>query len=115
MRATRARYSPLEHAILARLVDALAGLPVLSVSVFGSRARGHSSADSDLDVAVRLDSERSCEVEARLAALAESLSVQDEHSAYGVRVQVLPLFRGDAGGYLERTLASELDPVWTRT
>jgi len=115
MTTPRARYSPLDHAILAQVVERLADLPVTLVGVFGSRARGHSRVDSDLDVAVRLAMGRSREVEQRLWALADSLSVQDDGSAYAVRVQILPLFETDAGGFLERTLAPELDPIWTRT
>jgi predicted nucleotidyltransferase len=115
MAAPRPRYSPLEHAIVARVVDALSDLPVRSVGVFGSRARGHSHAGSDLDIAVRIEMGRSRQVERRLCALAESLSVQDAASAHGVRVQIVPLFESDTGGFLERTISSELDPLWTRT
>ena len=109
------RYSPLERAILAQVVEALRDLPLRSVAVFGSRARGHSNAGSDLDIAVRLEMGRSREVEQRLYALAEAVSMEDEDPAYAVKVQIVPLFTSDVGGYFERTISAELDPIWTRT
>lgn len=50
-----AQLTPLENALLAEFVErvrALAGARLERVVVFGSRARGGSRADSDLDVAV---------------------------------------------------------------
>jgi predicted nucleotidyltransferase len=109
------RYSPLERALLARVVREVADLPAQMVAVFGSRARGHSGVDSDLDVAVRLDMRRSRPVEQRLETLAEDLSVADAASRHRVRVQIVPLFDDDAQGFLAQTIERELDPIWTRT
>ncbi|MCX8027638.1 MAG: nucleotidyltransferase domain-containing protein [Thermodesulfovibrionales bacterium] len=51
--------SSLEHQILDKLVDAIQRVmqDVVEIIVFGSRARGHSNENSDLDVAVVLDTE----------------------------------------------------------
>lgn len=110
-------YTPLEHRIFQRLADEIrtAGLPVSALRVFGSRARGHSRADSDLDIAVVVDSDRDPALERRIQALGEHLSVDDEDSGHRLRVQTVPFFRGDAAGFLARTIARDLDTVWTRT
>ena len=53
-----AQLTPLENALVADFagrVRAAAGARLARISVFGSRARGDSRADSDLDVAVFLD------------------------------------------------------------
>jgi hypothetical protein len=53
-----AQLTPLENALVADFagrVRAAAGVRLARISVFGSRARGDSRADSDLDVAVFLD------------------------------------------------------------
>ena len=53
-----ARYTPMETQLVRDLAALLLvrGLPVKSLRIFGSRARGHSSEHSDLDIAVELDS-----------------------------------------------------------
>jgi predicted nucleotidyltransferase len=53
-----ASYTAMEMRIVRQLASLLvdAGVPVRSLKIFGSRARGHSSARSDLDIAVELDS-----------------------------------------------------------
>lgn len=110
-------YTPVEHLIFQRLADAVraAGLPVIALRVFGSRARGRSHADSDLDIAVEVDSDRNPGLERRILALGEQLSEQDEASGHRLRVQTVPFFRGDMAGFLARTIARDLDTVWTRT
>lgn len=114
MGTTRARYSPLEQGIFREVVGALSDLPLRELAVFGSRARGRSHEGSDLDLLVRLDMTPSRKVQRRLSALARELSVEDA-DGHGLRVQLVPQFRGDEAGYLVQTIAGERDPVWTPT
>jgi predicted nucleotidyltransferase len=110
-------YTPLERSIFKRLADEIraADLPVTALRVFGSRARGRSRADSDLDIAVEVDCARDPALARRIQALGERVSVQYEDSGHRLRVQTVPMFRGDAAGFLGRTIERELDTVWTRT
>lgn len=110
-------YTPLEHSIFQRMAEEIrtAGLPVSALRVFGSRARGHSSAESDLDIAVVVDSDRNPGLERRILALGEQFSQEDEDSGRRLRVQTVPLFRDDMAGFLARTIARDLDTVWTKT
>lgn len=111
------RYSPLEARILESLARDLvaSGVPLVALKVFGSRARQHSTERSDLDVAVVVAAVPDREVYRRVAQAAGRLSVLDDETGYGVRVQAVPLFRGDEEGYLARAIAPEADTVWTRT
>jgi predicted nucleotidyltransferase len=114
MDTTEPRYSPLEQGIFREVVGALSDLPLRELAVFGSRARGRSHEGSDLDLLLILDMPRGREVERRLEALGRALSVE-EATGHGLRVQLVPQFRGDEAGYLSQTIARERDPVWTPT
>lgn len=64
-----AQLTPLENSLLADFagrVRTLAGARLARISVFGSRVRGGSRADSDLDVAVLLDGNEDRALRARI-------------------------------------------------
>jgi predicted nucleotidyltransferase len=111
------KYSPAECQIFDRLAAALRadGVPVRSLRVFGSRARGRSDAHSDLDIAVLLDGASNRAMAKRIAAVALDLSRFDETTGLGIRVQAVPMFRGDEQGFFARTIARDADTVWTTT
>ena len=92
-----------------------AGLPVTALRIFGSRARAHSSAGSDLDIAVELDAGRDRDIERRVRELAEGLSIPNDESGFGLRVQLIPFFRGEDALYLARAILPDAETVWTRT
>jgi predicted nucleotidyltransferase len=80
-RTELSRLTPLENALLAEFsarVRALAGRRLQRVVVFGSRIRGGSGPDSDLDVAVFLSGTEDRALRARVyAAAAEAASALD--------------------------------------
>lgn len=110
-------YTPMEIAIIRRLAAELveAGIPVRHLRVFGSRARGHSDEQSDLDIAVELEVPPDKALTRRIRELGRGLSIQPEAGAPGLRVQIVPLFEGEDATPLARTIAHEAETVWTRT
>jgi predicted nucleotidyltransferase len=107
----------METLILEALAQELleAGVPVVALKAFGSRARHRSTEHSDLDVAVVLDAVPDRRMYRQVAETADRLSLLDAQTGYGLRVQAVPLFRGDEDGYLARAIAREAETVWTRT
>ena len=106
----------MEAKVINQLTEAMleAGTPVMAVKIFGSRAGGHSSARSDLDIAVELDSARDPHLSRQVIELGRHLSILDEGSGFGLRVQAVPFFQGEQNGYLARAIADEAETVWTR-
>jgi len=89
------RLSPLENLLLDRLAGRLPP-GVAEVFVFGSRARGRSGPDSDLDVALVLDDDWSGDeraFERSVAGLAFDLV--DEVADGEIPLQLVPIFPGD--------------------
>lgn len=103
--------TPLERARLERLIERLAADPrVVRVRLFGSRARGRSRPDSDIDVAVDLAVPRSRPTERwLLEAAADTGAVPGEPP-----LQVVPIFAGEPPTALDRVLAREGIELWTR-
>lgn len=89
------RLSPLENL----LIDRLAGrLPpgVAEVFVFGSRARGRSGPDSDLDVALVIEDGWSGDQRAFERAVAGlAFDLADEVAGGEIALQLVPIFPGD--------------------
>ncbi len=110
-------YSPMETEIIRRLAAELlwAGIPVRALRVFGSRARGHSSEQSDLDIAVELDAPPNPALTRRVMQLGRALSLPPEAGIPGLRVQVVPFFEGEDRTPLARAIAQEAETLWTRT
>lgn len=103
--------TPLERGRLERLLDRLAAEPRLSrVVVFGSRARGRSKEDSDLDLAVYFTSPRSRDLERWLDVQA---AASDED--FGApQLQVVPFFTGEPPSRLDSALKREGIVLWTK-
>ena len=110
-------YSPMETEIIRRLAAELlrAGIPVRVLRVFGSRARGHSTEQSDLDIAVALDSPPDPALTRRVMQLGRALSLPPEVRIPGLRVQVVPFFEGEEMTPLAWAIAHEAETLWTRT
>jgi predicted nucleotidyltransferase len=101
--------TPLERARLARLIGCIAADPrVIRVRLFGSRARGRSHADSDLDLAVDLAVPRERDLERWLGEAASD----DEPEA--PPLQLVAIFAGEPPGRLGRTLEREGIELWKR-
>lgn len=111
------QYTPAERHIIERLIDRLLAesQPVAAVHVFGSRARAHSRPDSDLDLAIELRVARSPERERQIVALGEALSLEDEDLGWRLRVQTVPIFADEKNSGFFRSIARDLETVWTRT
>lgn len=111
------RYTPAEQHIIERLIATLLAerQPVNAVHVFGSRARGHSRVDSDLDLAIELTVDRTHERERHIMALGEALSLEDEDAGWRLRVQTVPIFADEKDSGFFRSIAPDLETVWTRT
>lgn len=102
--------TPLERRRLARLIGGIAADPrVVRVRLFGSRARGRSHADSDLDLAVDLAVPRERNLERWLV---EASSDADPEAP---PMQLVAIFAGEPPGRLQRTLAREGIELWTRS
>lgn len=103
--------TPLERARLGRLIERLAADPRgVRVRLFGSRARGRSRLDSDIDVAVDLAVPRSRPVERwLLEATADTGALPGEPS-----LQVVPIFADEHSTSLDGVLARKGIELWTR-
>lgn len=102
--------TPFERARIEGLLARLGAEPRLSrVVVFGSRARGRSRADSDLDLAVFFESPRSRELERWLDAQAASAEDAD-----APRLQLVPFFAGEPPSRLDTALQREGIVLWTK-
>ncbi len=104
--------TPLERVRIARAIERLAAEPrVLRIRLFGSRARGRSRPDSDLDLAVDVAAPRHRDLEGWLA---ETAFDRDDEPAAPL-LQVVPIFAGEPPGRLARALARESIELWTRS
>lgn len=102
--------TPLERAVLTRLVASVADQAAArSLVLFGSRSRGHSHTESDLDIAVRFVGSRDRALERWLSEL-EAEAGQSLPSG----MQAVPLFEADPPSRLQRTLDEEGVTLWTK-
>lgn len=83
------------------------------VVLFGSRARGDSTPESDIDVAVLLRGRRDRRLEDRIVALAADLQWQPPFDGL-LRLSPLVLFAAERPGPLRRALDREGVTLWTR-
>lgn len=106
--------TPLEVRLTALITQrASARCDVVRVWVFGSRARGSSTPDSDLDVAVEFNAAESTERRAWL----ESLRIETEAplvDQWPGFVNLVGLYAGDRDGRLARRIRAEGLPIWER-
>lgn len=110
-------YTPMEKEIIRRLAAELvgAGIPARILRIFGSRARGDSDEQSDLDIAVELDSPPDPALTRRVMQLGRALSLPPAAGVPGLRVQVVPFFEGEDRTPLARAIAGDAETVWNRT
>ena len=102
--------TPFERARSEGLLARLHAEPRLArVVVFGSRARGRSRPDSDLDLAVFSQSPRSRKLERWLDAQASAAGDLD-----ACRLQLVPFFADEPPGRLDAMLQREGIVLWTR-
>lgn len=107
--------TPGEQDVLRRFCAAFGRLPRLPrrVAVFGSRARGESNAQSDLDVAVLAPGSRDAAFESALSAIA--LNAQADYWIDGYGISLRPVVFHDAKpGALPQSIRDDLEVVWTR-
>jgi predicted nucleotidyltransferase len=106
--------SPLEQQIAARIAQRAEDEPsAVAVWVFGSRARGDSTPDSDLDVAVEFDA---VETPVRRAWLEQVRQAAEEPIAavWPGMLDLVGLFREDADPRLARQIHAEGTLLWRR-
>jgi len=82
-------------------------------AVFGSRARGDSHAQSDLDVAVLADGSRDRSFESALSAIALSAQKPYWLDGYGISLRPVVFYRGEPAAFLN-AIRDDLEVVWTR-
>jgi len=98
--------TPLETSLIDTLAKRLSGWPqAAEILVFGSRARGASHAESDLDLAIRFNVPRDRELERELASIAADLN-EAPHLPPGF-CDVVPIFSDEANTPLARSVARE--------
>lgn len=105
----------LERRLLGAFASRLAGesTRIDGVVLFGSRARGDSTPESDIDVAVLVGGRRDRRLEDRIVALAADLQWQPPFEGL-LRLSPLVLFAAERPGPLRRTLEREGITLWTR-
>jgi predicted nucleotidyltransferase len=110
-------YTPMEMEIIRRLAAELveAAIPMRALRIFGSRARGHSDEQSDLDIAVELGVPPDAVLSRRVMDMGRALSIPPVVNTLDLRVQIVPFFVGEDRSPLARAIAVEAETVWTRT
>lgn len=108
------RLAPAEERLLApfvaRLIAAVPDGTVTAVKVFGSRARGESGVDSDLDVAVEVAADADVKgVQSLAVDLATDLMA--EHDAFELGLAPVVLAPGPLWG-LRAAIARDGLPIW---
>lgn len=108
--------TPTEQDVLRRFCAGLRRLPQLpvKVAIFGSRARGGSGVDSDLDVAVVMGCARSADVERTLVALAHRAHAPYQEGDGGIRLRPVAVFQEDRPKGFFTSIRNQMEPVWTR-
>lgn len=107
--------TPGEQDVLRRFCGAFGRLSRLPrrVAVFGSRARGESNAQSDLDVAVLAQGSRDAAFESALSAIALDAQAPYRLDGYGISLRPV-VFYGVERGALPQSIRNDLEVVWTR-
>jgi len=107
--------TPGEQDVLRRFCGGFRGLPHLPrrAAVFGSRARGGSHAQSDLDVAVMMDVPRDPAFEPELSAIALRAQLPYRLEGYGISLRPVVFYRGERTAFLD-AIREDLEVVWTR-
>jgi predicted nucleotidyltransferase len=87
---------------------------IAAVVLFGSRARGDSHQDSDLDVAVFCDGSRDRPLERQI--LDAAIEVMDELDALEIKLRPVALFAGQSAHTtrLRHSIQREGIPLWER-
>lgn len=108
--------TPAEQDVVRRFCGGLRRLPELPlhVAIFGSRAKGGSGVNSDLDVAVVMESHQSAQVSRTLAALAYKAAAPYQEDGGGIHLKPVPIFIEDRHKGFFTAIRRHLDTVWTR-
>ena len=106
--------TPGEQDVLRRFCSRFCDLPRLPtrLAVFGSRARGDSDENSDLDVGVYFQDPRDRETESRLSSIAYDATRSYRSGNYGIRLRPVPLF-GKADAAFAAAIEPEAQTLWT--
>ena len=108
--------TPTEQDVVRRFCAGLRRLPQLplKVAIFGSRAKGGSGVNSDLDVAVVMGCGRSRGIERTLASLAHRAHAPYREGDAGIRLRPVAVFSEDQAKGFFSAIRIQMEAVWTR-
>ena len=108
--------TPTEQDVVRRFCGGLRRLPELPlrVAIFGSRAKGGSGVNSDLDIVVVMPCARSGQIERTLNSIGLAAGAPYQGGDVGIYIRPVPIFVEDRPKSFFKAIRNQMEAVWTR-